>query len=71
MTAIALQRSPHLFCSKGQVILIYVSDGFTDFQGWVNRDADLDGTFELLCEETGEVFRINGWQACELEVVQY
>lgn len=51
--------------------LIFVSDGLTDFQGFVDRDADLDGTFELLCEETGEVFRINGWQACELEVVQY
>ena len=51
--------------------LIYVSDGFTDFQGFVDRDADLDGTFELTCEETGEVFRINGWQACELEVIQY
>ena len=51
--------------------LIFVSDGFTDFQGFVDREADLDSTFELTCEETGEVFRINGWQACELEIIQY
>ncbi len=51
--------------------LIEVSNYVQDFRGWVDRDADLDGTFELTCEETGEVFRINGWQACELEVIQY
>lgn len=51
--------------------LIYVSNDFNDFTGYVDKDADLDGTFELVCQETGEVFRINGWQATELEVIQY
>ncbi|KQX19348.1 MULTISPECIES: hypothetical protein [unclassified Sphingomonas] len=26
-----------------------------------SADADLDGTFEAVCNDTGEILRINGW----------
>lgn len=32
-----------------------------DLVGEVADDADLDGTFELVCEDTGERLAVNGW----------
>lgn len=46
---------------------VFVSDGVNDFEGDVRDDADLDGTFVIHCED-GK-FSINGWLACELEVL--
>lgn len=48
---------------------IFVSDGCFDFEGVVDDDADLDGSF-LITEDDGQVYRISGWQACDLEVLE-
>lgn len=32
-----------------------------DLTGEVADDADLDGTFVLICDETGERLAVNGW----------
>lgn len=32
-----------------------------DLEGEVADDADFDGVFELLCADTGERLRVNGW----------
>ncbi len=48
---------------------IYVSNGMYDFTGTVDDDADLDGSFVLVDDDDGQRYTINGWQACELEVL--
>lgn len=47
---------------------IFVSNGQADFEGEVADDADLDGTFTLT-EDDGECYRINGWQASDIEII--
>lgn len=48
----------------------YISDGTTDFDVFVDADADLDGTFDAIDAETGERVRINGWMATDLELIE-
>ena len=48
---------------------VFVSDGQSDFVGTVADDADLDGTFALVCEDDGETYLINGWQASSIEAL--
>jgi hypothetical protein len=50
-------------------MMVFVSDGFTDLQGSVDEDADLDGEFELIEEDTGERLMVKGWLAVELEIL--
>lgn len=49
---------------------IFCSDGQTDFEGTVADDADLDGTFTLICDEDGKAYRINGWLMTDCEVLE-
>ena len=47
----------------------YVSNGMYDLDVLVADDADLDGTFEAIDIESGDVLRIDGWQADVIEPV--
>lgn len=53
---------------KGNAMRLFVSNGFVDLEGHVDDDADLDGTFTLI-DDDGESFRVNGWQAVEIEEI--
>lgn len=48
----------------------FVSDGLSDFDVLVDDEADLDGTFEAIDIDSGNVIRINGWQAITIERVE-
>lgn len=41
--------------------LIDLTSTTHDLTVWVRPDADLDGTFEAVCDLTGETLSINGW----------
>lgn len=41
--------------------LIAITGGHYDLTVWVRPDADLDGTFDAICDDTGERLRVNGW----------
>jgi hypothetical protein len=47
----------------------FISDSTNDLDVLVADDADMDGAFDALCLETGEVLRINGWQATAIEAI--
>lgn len=47
----------------------YMSNGVYDLDVLVDDDADLDGSFDAVCVETGETLRINGWLIEELAVI--
>lgn len=48
----------------------FMSDGTNDLDVTVADDADLDGTFEATCNDTGEILRINGWMISEIEEIE-
>jgi hypothetical protein len=48
----------------------FISNGMYDLDVLVADDADLDGTFEAICIDTGDTLRINGWQANVIERVE-
>ena len=41
--------------------LIDLTSFAADLTVWVKADTDLDGTFEAICDLTGETLSINGW----------
>lgn len=41
--------------------LIDLTGGPYDLTVWVQPGADLDSTFEAICDDTGERLSINGW----------
>ncbi len=41
--------------------LIDITGGHYDLTVWVQPGADLDSTFEAICDDTGERLAINGW----------
>lgn len=41
--------------------LIDLTSSAYDLTVWVEAGADLDGTFEAICDDTGERLRVNGW----------
>lgn len=41
--------------------LIDLSGGPYDLTVWIKADADLDGTFDAICDLTGERLSVNGW----------
>ena len=41
----------HITCEGGDYFL----------SGMVADDADLDGRFTMICDDTGETLRVNGW----------
>lgn len=45
----------------------FMSDGVNDLDVLVDSHADLDGEFEGICTDTGEVLSIKGWMISELE----
>lgn len=45
----------------------WMTDGMTDLDVLVADDADLDGTFDAIDVETGELLRVNGWQIEAIE----
>lgn len=47
----------------------FISNGITDLDVLIDDDQDLDGTFEAIDTDTGELLRINGWQADLIEAV--
>jgi hypothetical protein len=47
----------------------FVSNGTTDLEVLIADGTDLDGTFEAIDVETGELLRINGWQADTIEAI--
>ena len=53
----------------GRYDRIECTDGFTDLQGLVASGADLDGTFIMVCDHTGETLKVNGWMVADLHVV--
>lgn len=48
----------------------FISDGTTDFDVYVAIDADMDGAFEAIDAATGERFRINGWMATDIDLIE-
>ncbi len=48
---------------------VLVDIGMSTLEGFIAADADLDGTFELIEEGTGERLRVNGWLADCIEDV--
>lgn len=40
---------------------VFCSSGLVDLEGEVDDDAELDGTFVLVCADTGERLAVNGW----------
>ena len=46
-----------------------ISDVLHDLDVLVADDADMDGTFDAICIETGDMLRINGWQATAVEAI--
>lgn len=42
-------------------VRVNCQSGLYDLTGEVADDADLDGTFVLRCEDTGEDLAVNGW----------
>ena len=47
--------------------LIDLTSTHYDLTVWVEADADLDGEFAAICDDTGERLNIHGWM---FEVVQ-
>ena len=47
----------------------YMSDGIADLDVMVADDADLDGTFDAVCVDTGERLRVNGWLISDIEEI--
>lgn len=41
--------------------LIDLTSEAYDLTVWVKADADMDGQFEAICDDTGERLAINGW----------
>jgi len=41
--------------------LIDLIGGACDLTVWVRAEADLDGEFEAICDDTGDRLRVNGW----------
>lgn len=41
--------------------LIDLTSAAVDLTVWVQPGADLDGTFDAICDDTGERLRVNGW----------
>lgn len=41
--------------------LIDLTSASRDLTVWVRADADLDGSFDAICDATGEPLRVNGW----------
>lgn len=46
----------------------FIVAGHHDLDVLVRDDADMDGAFEAICNDTGETLRINGWmiESCEV-----
>lgn len=47
--------------------LIDLTSSAVDLTVWVEADADLDGEFDAICDDTGERLKVNGWM---FEVIQ-
>lgn len=47
----------------------FMTDGINDLDVFVSEDADLDGTFDAICADTGETLRVNGWLIAEIEEI--
>ena len=41
-------------------------DNGQSLEGFIRPDADHDGRFTLICADTGETLRVNGWLACDI-----
>lgn len=50
-------------------IRYFMSDGTNDLDVLVDENADLDGTFEAICVETGDRLRVNGWLISDIEEI--
>ena len=48
----------------------FMTDGTTDLDVMVSENADLDGTFTAICNDTGETLRVNGWLIADLERIE-
>lgn len=40
---------------------VYCHSSECDLEGEVDADTDFDGTFTLVCADTGETLLVNGW----------
>ena len=47
--------------ARGHSLSIEAISSHHDLFGWIHPEADLDGTFEMTCEDTGELLAVNGW----------
>lgn len=41
--------------------LIDLTSTACDLTVWVRPNTDLDGSFDAICDATGEALRVNGW----------
>jgi hypothetical protein len=41
-------------------------DNGQSLEGFIDPYADLDGRFTLICADTGETLRVNGWLAVDI-----
>lgn len=47
--------------ARGFTVPIFATSDFHDLEGWARPDADYDGTFRMICADTGETLSVNGW----------
>jgi hypothetical protein len=50
-------------------IRYWMTDGISDLDVTVAADADLDGEFTAICNDTGERLLVRGWLIEEMEVL--
>jgi hypothetical protein len=55
------QKGPIMSNEATRTAIIETGAGLYSLDVTFSADADLDGTFEATCNDTGEILRINGW----------
>ncbi|MDP9412671.1 MAG: hypothetical protein M3Q08_00960 [Pseudomonadota bacterium] len=48
----------------------FIDFGSESIDATVDADADLDGTFTAVCNDTGQTLRVNGWLILSLEELE-
>jgi hypothetical protein len=46
---------------KGFTVAVFIEAGMSDLEGFAKPGTDYDDRFTIICGDTGDTLRVNGW----------